>query len=94
MLLKKKTENEIRECRLAQIDYCDKKGRTYFAPRDGVCFRCKRDIYQNVGWKNSSSYSKTRIEKDGEKVDSITGISLEKASSELITLSSEFLRLN
>jgi len=79
MILKLKTTDEINECIEAQ-----RKFEPHFAPSDGVCFRCHKNIYQNFGWKDEG-YSRKLAGLDGEEVDRITGISLEKASSQLIT---------
>ncbi len=35
--------------RKAQEEYCKNKRVPHFAPNDGVCFRCKKDIYQQHG---------------------------------------------
>jgi len=35
--------------RKAQAEYCQKHNAPHFAPRDGICFRCKKDIYQESG---------------------------------------------
>ncbi|HHQ6537959.1 hypothetical protein J8631_00310 [Serratia fonticola] len=32
--------------RQAQAKYCKEKQYPHFAPLDGICYRCKRDIYQ------------------------------------------------
>lgn len=54
----------------AQAKYCKEKHYPHFAPEgDGRCFKCNRNIYEEIdhqnGWK--------------------TGVSVEKAGSELIT---------
>jgi len=51
--------NEIEEKRAAQKAYTIKEQLPHFAPTDGVCWNCGKQIY--------------------------TGISLEKASTQLIT---------
>jgi DNA-directed RNA polymerase subunit RPC12/RpoP len=33
----------------AQAEYCQKHNAPHFAPLDGVCFRCKKNIYQENG---------------------------------------------
>ncbi|HHK5661564.1 TPA: hypothetical protein ACQVLZ_004920 [Serratia marcescens] len=35
--------------RKAQVEYCNNKHVPHFAPYDGICFRCKKDIYQQHG---------------------------------------------
>lgn len=39
------------EAREAQDKYCDREGYPHFAPRDGKCWNCNKDIYteQNHG---------------------------------------------
>ncbi|MBP1034875.1 hypothetical protein J8631_04805 [Serratia fonticola] len=32
--------------RKAQAEYCKENNYPHFAPLDGICWRCKRDIYQ------------------------------------------------
>ena len=53
----------------AQKDYQQLKGYPDFAPHDGICYKCRGQIYA------------PRTRPDGTK----SGISLEKASSQLIT---------
>ncbi|AIM37357.1 hypothetical protein KO02_12130 [Sphingobacterium sp. ML3W] len=52
----------------AQKSYCEKSGDPHFAPTNGICYRCKNQIYFQI---NHGSYS--------------TGISVEKATNQLIT---------
>ncbi|WP_206752690.1 hypothetical protein, partial [Serratia marcescens] len=54
--------------RLAQKKYCEESRAPHFAPLDGICFRCKKDIY-------------TRIDNGV----SVTGISVRRAGSQLVT---------
>lgn len=58
----------------AQAKYCSEKGYPHFAPRNGVCWKCNKQIYQSAKMK---SFSGAEIEKPG--------ISVERASRELIT---------
>ncbi|HBB9121083.1 hypothetical protein HW877_09400 [Serratia marcescens] len=56
------------QARSAQDKYCKENNAPHFAPNNGICFRCKRDIYL--------------------KIDNgifITGISVRRAGSELVT---------
>ncbi|OWF74684.1 hypothetical protein B4902_00735 [Yersinia frederiksenii] len=52
----------------AQAEYCQNNGVPHFAPHDGICFRCKKDIYQQHSLNGRS-----------------TGITVERAGSELVT---------
>src|SRR5665648_1095866 len=36
--------------RLKQAEYCKTNG-PHFAPESGRCWKCKRGIYQKIGWK-------------------------------------------
>jgi len=82
VILKRKTKEEIHECIEAQRKLCVKENYPDFAPSDGICWSCFFNIYQNYG---HSTKSFTPIVEDGAEVDYVTGISLEKASKELIT---------
>lgn len=35
--------------RKAQAEYCLKVNAPHYAPNDGICWRCKKDIYQEQG---------------------------------------------
>lgn len=83
-----KTDAEIGACIKAQANYCNEKHLSHFAPESGNCWSCRRNIYQNYGWsKDGDGWNSRRIEvrKNGEQCSYITGISGEKAASELIT---------
>lgn len=50
--LKTKSVDEIRECIRAQKELCDsdpKLKNWHFAPSDGLCYDCRKNIYQNYG---------------------------------------------
>jgi len=84
----RKTDKEISECAKSQSDYQNKNGYPDFAPHSGICWNCNKNIYQNVGYKDNpdAPYSRgTECNIDGEMVDRVYGISLERASTELIT---------
>ena len=67
------TTFDIQKSIKAQRDYCNEKGYPYFAPNDGVCWRCHRNIYQ-------------RIEHKADRGNSYcTGISTEEAGKFHIT---------
>ena len=44
---KPKTTEEIIEARKAQAELCKERGLPHFAPDNGVCWRCNKNIYQN-----------------------------------------------
>lgn len=60
----------------AQKRYCRENGDLIFAPKDGICWRCRRNIYEK--------HTKETIFL-GEIEIITTGIDVEKASTELIT---------
>ena len=42
-----KTNQEIQECIANQKKLCREKVYPYFAPTNGFCYRCHKNIYQN-----------------------------------------------
>ena len=62
---------DISKATKAQEKYCAEKGYPHFAPHNGKCFCCKQNIYSEKG--------RTRSGKEKN------GISVERASKELIT---------
>jgi hypothetical protein len=44
-----KDPKEISECIKRQAQLCKEKELPHFAPSNGICWRCKRNIYQNYG---------------------------------------------
>ncbi|MBV4439272.1 hypothetical protein KM799_08475 [Clostridium tyrobutyricum] len=66
----------------AQIDFCNKNDKPYFAPTNGVCYKCHSNIYKQIGWKFVLGY---KMEVPLDEAKHITGISVERAGKELIT---------
>jgi hypothetical protein len=62
---------DISRATKAQEKYCAEKGYPHFAPQSGKCFSCGQNIYSEKG--------RTRSRKEWN------GISVERASKELIT---------
>jgi hypothetical protein len=60
----------ISEAIEAQERYCKKNGLPYFAPGNGICYRCNKNIYKKI------KRDETSIER---------GISVEAAGTKLIT---------
>lgn len=60
----------------AQSDYCKQKDAPHFVPRGGICYKCHKNIYQEHE-KTETFFGETRTRK--------TGITVEKAASELVT---------
>ena len=67
----------VQESVRAQAEYCEIKGAPHFAPKNGVCWKCKSNIYE----KKDQVYGK------GTKFEQVleSGITVEKASSRLVT---------
>ena len=63
----------------AQEELCKKEGYPDFAPHSGVCWNCRRNIYEVVEHDRKDCYGSPT----GEKFT--TGISVEKAGTELVT---------
>lgn len=61
MDIKEKTPEELRECIAAQLKYCNDKKIPHFAPSDGRCYRCNRNIYQNYPHNKSTGYDGTQL---------------------------------
>lgn len=69
--------NETYEVSLAvkaQKDYCKSNEAPHFAPRNGVCWKCNKNIYE----QHEKQYA-------GNDKVFVFGISVEKAGSELVT---------
>lgn len=58
----------------AQKEYCKSSGAPHFAPRNGVCWKCNKNIYE----QHEKRYA-------GNDKVFVFGISVEKAGSELVT---------
>jgi hypothetical protein len=50
-----KSQQEINECIQFQKKVCQEKGWLHFAPWDGVCFCCNKNIYQNYEFAGMKS---------------------------------------
>lgn len=96
MILHTKTDQEILDCIEAQKKYCEETGAPHFAPKDGVCWRCGRHIYQFYGHEGGGwrERKKMRVKwkewgtitcRDGEEYERITGYTNEEAATKLVT---------
>lgn len=68
----------------AQKKYCEENQDPHFAPYSGICWSCNRNIYQPVGWKYENG-RKVQVSSDSSDKDRVTGVTVEKAGSELVT---------
>jgi len=72
-------EYDVAKARTAQAKHCKEKGYPHFASPSGNCYRCNKNIYQPIERKK-------RDWKTGEVIGAYTtGVSVERAASELIT---------
>jgi len=51
----KKTQEEINHLLKLQADYCKRTGLPDFAPKNGICYSCHRQIYQYISEKKAST---------------------------------------
>ena len=68
----------------AQAAYCNEKGYPHFAPESGRCWRCNRNIYEQVGWKVDNGRW-VQVSLDSPELKLTTGIDVERAGKELVT---------
>lgn len=61
----------VQESIKAQRNYCEKTGAPHFAPRNGVCWSCNKNIYEEHPWKYNPEIT--------------SGIDVERAATELVT---------
>lgn len=72
------SEFNVDKSKSAQEKYCKETGRPHFAPADGRCYRCNKQIYEQMERKRKNF--------TGEVIGTYTtGISVEQASTELVT---------
>ncbi len=77
-------EFDVSKAVAAQAQYCNLKNYPHFAPGSGVCYRCHKNIYEQIGWKIENGM-KTRVSIDSTELNYTTGIDVEKAGKELVT---------
>lgn len=75
---------DILKAREAQAKLCKEKNLPDFAPKSGRCWKCNRNIYEQIGWKYEYG-RRTQVPLNSEKMNNSTGITVEKASKELVT---------
>ncbi|HEX3026393.1 MAG TPA: hypothetical protein VHR42_04095 [Clostridia bacterium] len=68
----------------AQADYCNRTDAPDFAPLNGRCWKCHRNIYEQVGWKIENG-RRIQVPLDSPELQHITGIDVEKAGKTLVT---------
>ena len=54
-----KTDAEIRQAIAAQAALCKGKGIPHFAPENGNCWACSRNIYQDYDFKKQTNDGKS-----------------------------------
>lgn len=84
------SEYDIVKAREAQAKYCEEHNAPHFAPYTGVCWKCKRNIFEQIGWKwerlpNGIEVRRIQVLLDSPELEYTTGITVEKAATSLIT---------
>ena len=73
------SEFNVDKSKSAQEKYCKENGLPHFAPANGRCYRCNKQIYEQMEHKRKNYFT-------GEVIGTYTtGISVEQASTELVT---------
>lgn len=62
---------DVLESSKAQVEYCKETGAPHFAPRNGVCWNCNKNIYQELPHKHHTTI--------------MCGITVEQAKNQLVT---------
>lgn len=75
---------DVLKARKAQEKYCNEKDYPHFAPKSGVCWKCNRNIYEQIGWKVENGRG-IQVSLDSKELRHTTGITVEKAGKELVT---------
>ena len=82
----KKEDFNVEESIKGQNEYCRKNEYPYFAPRNGICWCCRRNIYKPIFYKNLGDiFYRSREVETVEDCDYITGITTETAKNSLVT---------
>ena len=79
-----KNKFNIVKAREAQKKYCEEKGLPYFAPSSGYCWKCNRNIYEQIGWKVENGRN-IEVPLNSKELTHKTGITVERAEESLIT---------
>jgi hypothetical protein len=75
---------DIAKARKAQENYCNEKKLPHFAPASGICYRCCKNIYEEVGWKVENG-RKIQVPLKSVELHHKTGVTVEEAGKTLIT---------
>lgn len=74
----------VLKARTSQENYCKEKKLPHFAPESGRCWKCNRNIYEQIGWKVEYG-RRIQVPLDSKELHHTTGITVEKAGKELVT---------
>lgn len=74
----------VLKAREAQEKYCKEKNYPHFAPASGRCWKCNRNIYEQIGWKVEYG-RRIQVPLDSKELCHTTGITVEKAGTSLVT---------
>ncbi len=75
---------DVEKARKGQLEYCKRNNAPHFANRSGVCWYCGRQIYKPFFWKRGE-YWQLKVVNTLDECDFVSGITVEKASRELVT---------
>ena len=75
---------DVVQSRIAQKKYVEERNYPHFAPRSGICYSCNENIYEKLSWKRENG-RRIQVPNDSEEVMFTSGITVEKASSGLVT---------
>lgn len=67
----------------AQKKLVEEKSYPHFAPKSGVCWNCRKNIYEQIGWVLEGGMKKRIVNLDEAKRK--TGISVDEAAAQLVT---------
>jgi len=88
--MNKKGTFDVIKAKQAQYKLCEENNYPNFAPGSGVCWKCHKNIYKPIGWKveklpNGLPIKRVQVPIGSTEMELITGITVEKASKELVT---------
>lgn len=75
-------EYNVTKATVAQKEYQERTSSPDFPPRSGVCWSCRRNIYENHYWVVENGQRKPAT-KENHKIE--TGISVQEAGERLVT---------
>lgn len=68
-----------------QKELCERNDYPDFAPSSGRCYKCNRNIYEQIGWAKIEYGRRRQVPLDSDELHRITGITVKQAGQELVT---------